>query len=195
MFYIYVKEAGRIPGATDFTAMFVSNLTYRLWFPAILLTGFLFACNRKQLPSVNTGAGGTTKDTIQQARILYLTLEAKRDTVKYGISVRLIQQQLVPGTIKPALAAVTDTMATGSWSIHFLDKNSKPVHTLYLPDPLQVKAEFVSDKGELITKTILLIRAEIPLRLNYQPAFQQLSVAVRNKAGSSNVVFHSLLTL
>ncbi len=135
---------------------------------AVLLYFLLGSCFRKAAPE-------TAAALPPANRILYLTLEAASDALSKEIRIRIIQQQVVNGTLK-----TTDrrTVQEGeiSWKVSLLDANGREESTLWIPDPMILHAESADEDGRLYRKEVQLKETEIPLRLPYRSTVRKIRV-------------------
>lgn len=159
------------------------------WGIQILFLLPFFSCNNKQFPSVSS----TTSNAIEPAQILYLTLEALTDTLTNIIQVKIIQQTVVNGTLKPQSILQANPQA-GNWKISMFTEKDKQISSVIITDPLINELEFSDESGKFKRKTVKLTRAEIPLRFNYSKTIKKIKVEKSGTEEALQTLFLSTLT-
>ncbi|MBX9783875.1 MAG: hypothetical protein K2X48_11355 [Chitinophagaceae bacterium] len=128
-------------------------------------------------------------------QILYLTLEAKRDTVQGTTTATIIQQQVSNGQLKEATVLKKDKLDGVSWEVHLLDAKKKTVSAVRFTDPLVQVHEYTNDKGEFIKTTIKLTRVEIPLRMSCNNSVKNIQVKEISDSNKEKLILFSNLNL
>ncbi len=130
------------------------------------------------------------KLTIDEPRLLYLTIESIIDSITGNPNMKIIQQQLVNGQLK----GVADPESKpGNWQISLLDKKGKRVDSLIIEDPHLQDVEIPNDKGEFETRKIRYIRTEVPFRFNYSSSVKEIEVIEITGDLKNIPLFRSLL--
>lgn len=156
----------------------------------LILFAALIGCSKKPVTAVpgNSSEGVSSK-------ILYLTLEAVKDTIQNKTSVKIIQQSVVNGTLKEPQSFPAPAVNTLYWKLNFLSTRGKIIQSVTFPDPLLMKLEYVNDKGEFIRTSAVVPRAEIPLRFNYTPSMKQVEIIETGTDKKQKLLMRSELSL
>jgi hypothetical protein len=162
---------------------------YTLFFAlpvCFLLLSAVTGCAGKQVPAASPQQGSSSGP----AQILYLTLEALKDTLTNSIQISIIQQKLVNGTIKKG-AAQNAASDSSNWLITLQNSNNKTVSELILANPMRRELESVNEKGVFVRKTVQLARAEVPLRFAYDSSIKKLTIAEIKTNRTPKIIFRS----
>ncbi len=156
----------------------------------ILFLSCLISCNNKQVPSTIPDAKLSNK----APQILYITLEAVKDTVANTLQIKLVQQVIVNGTLKTKNMSTT-VAAFSSWTISLLNEEDQLLSSIIITNPLMQELEYTDEAGKFKRKIIQLTRAEIPLRFNYNTAIKTIKVDEPGNNQTTKTLFRSALTL
>jgi hypothetical protein len=150
----------------------------------------IIACQRKAAPASNNEL-----QLPSFSQILYLTLEAKRDTVQGSTTVAIIQQKVSNGQLKEPTVLKTNELQGIAWEVHLLDSKNKTISAVRFTDPLVQTHEYTNDKGEFIKKTVKLTRVEIPLRMSCNNSVQTVLVKEISTGNKEKLFLRSDLNL
>jgi hypothetical protein len=128
-------------------------------------------------------------DSSESNRILFLGYEIKKQPAAVKPEFRVVQQLLVDGSFTPPEEPTGNT----DWMVFFLDEGNKKISQLRIPDPMIREVEGVDDAGKLIRKQVELERAELTIRINYQPAIKQ--VRIERKLQPGQALFQHILQI
>ena len=156
----------------------------------ILFLSCLFSCNNKQVPSTLPGPASANNTP----QILYITLEAVKDSSNNLIQIKLVQQIVVKGTLKSGNHILANTQPN-NWTIRLLNEQDQLLSTIIIANPLMRELEYTDEAGQFKRKTIQLSRAEIPLRFNYHAGIKKIMVDETGNDQSIKTLFQSALTL
>lgn len=155
-----------------------------------LLIWLLMGCTGKLIPAA---LPGTTSSGNQQ-QLLFITLEALKDTVTGSIEIKIVQQQLAKGSLNEGTVTNTPLQA-GNWKISLLNKKDQTVSYLVIPNPMIRELEYADEDGRFKRKTVLLSRAEIPLRFNYNTSIKKIKAEELISNQSVKTLYRSALSL
>jgi len=169
-----------------------SSLYKYTWFLSIqiLFLSCLFSCNNNQVPST-LPAANSPNNTPQ---ILYITLEAVKDSSSNLLQIKLVQQIVVNGTLKAGNNILANTQPN-NWTISVLNEQDQLLSSIIIDNPLIRELEYTNEAGQFKRKTIQLTRAEIPLRFNYNAGIKKIKVEEPENNQSIKTLFQSALTL
>ncbi len=156
----------------------------------ILFLSCLFSCNNKQVPPTLHAPASPNNPP----QILYITLEAVKDSASNLLQIKFIQQIVVNGALKTGNNIPANTQSN-SWTISMLNEQDQLLSSVIIANPLIRELEYTDEAGQFKRKTIQVTRAEIPLRFNYNTGIKKIKVEEKGNNQSSKTLFSSALTL
>jgi hypothetical protein len=129
------------------------------------------ACSKRITPILT----GDNQDLLKvSSQILYLTLEAKKDTPLPTI--RIIQYQINNGKLKFTDDDIMAKEIPGSWRISLLDQKDRIIHSRYIRNPFDVNKESFQENGQIEQRSLQLSEAQIPLRFPFLQQMKKLQI-------------------
>jgi hypothetical protein len=154
----------------------------------LMANHFPFACHRG-IPSSSPSAAQTGNT---QPQLLYIAFESVRDSASNSVRVRLLQHQVVNGTLKKA-PEMNETAAAGNWKLSLLNARNKTEQSVIISNPLTAKMEYIDEHQKLTTKTVYLPRAETAMRFYYTAQIKKLVVEEILADGKMKLLFRQNL--
>jgi hypothetical protein len=139
------------------------------------------ACSPKILPSSESN---NEKTLAQSSQILYLTLDSQKDTIQNNISIKIIQYQIIEGTLKHLDDAIELNETPGSWKISLTNAKGQILCSQFILNPFIFRTEAFSEHGTIEQKTIAVSHAQIPMRFPYLKQMKKIQIdtlALSNK--------------
>lgn len=161
------------------------------FFLQLLLCFFLISAdNSCGIKSATSASSHKEKTKTVEPRILYLSIESFIDSVTGNPNMKIIQQQLVDGTL---IGDADPTSTPGNWQISLLDKNGKRIDSLIMEDPHILDLQLMNEKGEFYTRKIQYVKTEVPIRFNYTSAVKEIEVIELTGDSKNKPLFRSVL--
>ncbi|MFN5334576.1 MAG: hypothetical protein ACK5BV_05260 [Bacteroidota bacterium] len=147
------------------------------------------ACSKRITPVLT----GDNQDLLKaSSQILYLTLEAKKETP--FPTIRIIQYQINNGKLKFTDDDIMAKKITGSWRISLVDANDRIIHSRYILNPFIVNKESFKENGQIEQHTLQISEAQIPLRFPFVQQMKKIQIDTLTSTHNTYRIFLQQLT-
>lgn len=133
----------------------------------------IVACSQKAISSFNPETETLLKKSSQ---ILFLTLEAKKDTPQNTVSIKILQHRIMDGKLKFFDPLQAHQGKTGDWRISFQDNKTRTITSIFMDNPFIMNREAFGEDGKITRHTIKICESQIPIRLPYLQQMQKFQI-------------------
>lgn len=109
-------------------------------------------------------------------KIIFLTYSISQDENDKR-SVQYVSQKTVDGRLKTRTSESIKNASTGDLICKQLGKNSKPLHTTLVKDPLNKTIEFIDESKKFQTKTINATKTQFSIRLQLKSNTKYITIS------------------
>lgn len=122
-------------------------------------------------------------------QILYLTLEARKDTLSGSINIDIVQYQISDGKMKFIDQNHTTKETNGRWRISLLDARERILISRYINNPFILNRESFSESGHIEQKIIHVCQTQIPLRFPFLQQMKKIQIDTLALSGNEKQIF------
>lgn len=156
------------------------------WTCLSMILFMLSACSTKMTPVFNYDSADLLRRSNQ---ILYLTIEAQKDTFQNRIKTEIVQYQISNGKLKYTEDDHAAKESTGNWKISLLDAKERAICIRYIANPFVFRTESFNENGHIEQHTTAIHKTQIPLRFPWVKQMKIIEIDTLALSGKTNRLF------
>jgi hypothetical protein len=146
----------------------------------------LSACSTKMTPVINYENEDLLK---RSSQILYITIQAEKDTIQNRIKTEIVQYQISNGKLKFTEDDRTAKETAGSWKIGLLDARERIIYSRHIENPFIFRNESFNENGRIEQHTIAIQQTQIPLRFPWLKQMKIIQIDTLALSGKTDRIF------
>jgi hypothetical protein len=168
------------------------NLTHNaykvnpFWTCLFMILFMLYSCSTKMTPVFNDENEDLLK---RSSQILYITIQAKKDTIQNRINTEIVQYQISNGKLKFTENDHTAKETPGSWKICLMDARERILYCRHIANPLIFRSESFNENGRIEQHTSAIHQTQIPLRFPWVKQMKIIQIDTLVLSGKTERIF------
>ena len=162
------------------------NKVNSFWTSLSIILFILSACSNKIIPVFNYDNEDLLK---RSSQILYITIQAQKDTIQHRINTQIVQYQISNGKLKFTENDHTAKETAGSWKICLMDARERILYCRHIANPFIFRSESFTENGRIEQHASVIHQTQIPLRLPWVKQMKIIQIDTLALSGKTEQIF------